>query len=361
VGQIVLDARMAYYSPGGIGRYIRGLISGFEAAGLGVTVARARKDPTLAGPALFTPPHHPLDPWVVGLEFIRLRPALVHSPDFIPPWTGRFRRVITVHDLAFLRWPGILTPDAARYYRQVFRAVQVADRVIAVSNRTAADLVELAGADPRKVRVVYEAAAPDFRPLNLEIVGTWLRRLGLEPGYLLYVGTIEPRKDLVTLARGYQLLLDRYGDKAPPLVIAGGRGWLWEESVQALESVRPGSKVRWLGPAAPEELVYLYNGAAALVLPSLYEGFGLVVVEAMACGVPVVCSDGGALPEVVGDAALMFPVGEAGALADALARILFDRDLARRLGEAGRVRAAQFSWVEAARRTYKIYEEVLAG
>jgi glycosyltransferase involved in cell wall biosynthesis len=240
---------MAYYSPGGIGRYIRGLISGFEAAGLGVTVARARKDPTLAGPALFTPPHHPLDPWVVGLELMRLRPALVHSPDFIPPWTGRFHRVITVHDLAFLRWPGILTPDAARYYRQVFRAVQVADRVIAVSNRTAADLVELAGADPRKVRVVYEAAAPDFRPLNLEIVGTWLRRLGLEPGYLLYVGTIEPRKNLVTLARGYQLLLDRYGDKAPPLVIAGGRGWLWEESVQALESVRPGSKVRWLGPA----------------------------------------------------------------------------------------------------------------
>jgi len=352
---------MAYYSPGGIGRYIRGLISGFEAAGLGVTVARARKDPTLAGPALFTPPHHPLDPWVVGLEFIRLRPALVHSPDFIPPWTGRFRRVITVHDLAFLRWPGILTPDAARYYRQVFRAVQVADRVIAVSNRTAADLVELAGADPRKVRVVYEAAAPDFRPLNLEIVGTWLRRLGLEPGYLLYVGTIEPRKDLVTLARGYQLLLDRYGDKAPPLVIAGGRGWLWEESVQARAAVGPGSKARWLGPAAPEEMVDLYNGAAALVLPSLYEGFGLVVVEAMACGVPVVCSDGGALPEVVGDAALMFPVGEAGALADALARILFDRDLARRLGEAGRVRAAQFSWVEAARRTYKIYEEVLAG
>jgi glycosyltransferase involved in cell wall biosynthesis len=119
--------------------------------------------------------------------------------------------------------------------------------------------------------------------------------------------------------------------------------------------------VRWLGPAAPEELVYLYNGAAALVLPSLYEGFGLVVVEAMACGVPVVCSDGGALPEVVGDAALMFPVGEAGALADALAQVLFDPDLARRLGEAGRIRAAGFSWVEAARQTYKIYEEVLAG
>ncbi len=361
MGRIVLDARMAFYSPGGIGRYIRGLISGFEAAGLRVTVARARKDRTLPGPALLTPPHHPLDPWVIGLELMRFRPALVHSPDFIPPWTGRFRRVITVHDLAYLRWPEILTPDAARYYRQIFRAVKVADRIIAVSNRTAADLVEVAGADPQKIRVVYEAATPDFRPLDRAVVEGWLRRAGLGPGYLLFVGTIEPRKGLVTLARAYQILLDRHGEQVPPLVIVGGRGWLWEPSVEALESIRPGSKVQWLGPAAPEELVYLYNGAAALVLPSLYEGFGLVVVEAMACGVPVVCSDGGALPEIAGEAALVFPVGDAGALAHALARGLFDRDLARQLARAGRVRAAGFSWVEAARRTYKIYEEVLTG
>ncbi len=361
MGRTVLDARMAFYSPGGIGRYIRGLLWGFDAAGLRVTVARARKDRTLKGPVLFTPPHHPLDPWVVGLELMRLRPAVVHSPDFIPPWTGRFRRVVTVHDLAYLRWPEILTPEAGRYYRQIFRAVKVADRIIAVSHRTAADLVELAGADPAKIRVVYEAAMPDFRPLERPVVEGWLRRVGLEPGYLLYVGTIEPRKDLVTLARGYQMVLDRYGEAVPPLVIAGGRGWLWEASVEALESVRPRDRVRWLGPAAPEELAYLYNGAVALVLPSLYEGFGLVVVEAMACGLPVVCSDGGALPEVTGGAALHFPVGDAAALADALARVSFDPELRRRLAEAGLARAAGFSWVEAARQTYKIYGEVLAG
>ncbi len=352
---------MAFYSPGGIGRYVRGLLWGFGAAGLRVTPARARKDRTIPGPALLTPPHHPLDPWLVGLELMRLRPALVHSPDFIPPFTGRFRRVITVHDLAYLRWPEILTPAAARYYRQVFRAVRVADRVIAVSKRTAADLVELAGADRARVDVVYEAPMPDFRPLGAEGVRGWLRRAGLEPGYLLYVGTIEPRKDLPTLARAYQILLGRYPERVPPLVIAGGRGWLWAESVGALESIRPRSQVRWLGPVAPEELVYLYNGAAALVLPSLYEGFGLVAVEAMACGLPVVCSDGGALPEITGDAARRFPVGDAEALAAALAEVLFEADLRRRLAERGLARAAEFSWVEAARQTFKIYQRVLAG
>ncbi len=351
---------MAHYSPGGIGRYIKGLLWGFEAAGLRVVVARARKDRTMPGPALLTPPHHPLDPWLVGLELMRLRPALVHSPDFIPPFTGRFRRVITVHDLAFLRWPQILTPDAARYYRQVFRAVRMADRIIAVSKHTAADLVELAGADRTKVEVVYEAPMPDFRPLDAGVVRAWLRRVGLEPGYLLYVGTIEPRKDLPTLARAYRLLLARYPEAVPPLVIAGGRGWLWAESVEALESIRPRDRVRWLGPVVPGELVYLYNGAAALVLPSLYEGFGLVAVEAMACGLPVVCSDGGALPEVTGDAARRFPVGDAEALAAALAEVLFDPDLRRRLAERGVARAAEFSWAEAARQTFKIYADVLA-
>ncbi|MER3397668.1 MAG: glycosyltransferase family 1 protein [Chloroflexota bacterium] len=360
MGPVVLDARMAYYSPGGIGRYVKGLLWGFEVAGLKVVPAWARRDRTMPGPRLFTPPHHPLDSWLVGLELMRLRPALVHSPDFIPPFTGRFRRVITVHDLAYLRWPEILTPEAARYYRQVFRAVRVADRIIAVSRRTAADLVELAGADRTKVEVVYEAPMPDFRPLNAGVVRGWLQQVGLEPGYLLYVGTIEPRKDLPTLARAYRLLLGRYSGRVPPLVIAGGRGWLWAESVEALESVRPPSQVRWLGPVAPGELVYLYNGAVALVLPSLYEGFGLVAVEAMACGLPVVCSDGGALPEVTGEAARRFPVGDAEALAEALAEVVFDPDLRRRLAERGLARAAEFSWVEAARQTFKIYTDVLA-
>ncbi|HUS17284.1 MAG TPA: glycosyltransferase family 1 protein [Chloroflexia bacterium] len=364
---LAFDARMVYYRRAGIGQYSLRLLRALadlpaaEVPGLRVTVLQSRKDPEpiiLDDPrfrrrGLLTPCHHRFEQAGLAIELAMLRPQpeIIHSPDFIPPFHRPCPAVITVHDLAFLRFPGLLTAESKRYYGQIRRAVASAEAIIAVSASTAADLVSLAGADPRKVHTVYEAADPLYVPPAAP------PKL---PGHLLFVSTIEPRKNLPVLLEAYRLLLD--GGRVqplPPLWVVGQHGWLHEQSLAAIGRLGLDDHVRLLGGVSPQELLGLYQGARLFAMPSLYEGFGLGALEALACGTPVLAADAGALPEVVGAAGILLPPQDPEAWAAAMERVLLNPTLEADLRSRGPRQAVRFSWQRAARETLAVYTRVL--
>jgi glycosyltransferase involved in cell wall biosynthesis len=275
----------------------------------------------------------------------RLQPALAHFQHALPlGWAGP--TVVTVHDLSFERDASAMGSVDRRIFKLVVpRAVRRARRVIAVSERTKRDLVDLYGIPAEKIAVTPHGVDPAFGPARSapgRSSGTRLKGKG-ENGandYLLYVGAIQARKDPLAAA-------DAAATLGLPLVVAGPE----REPALARELERRGADLR--GYVEKEELAQLYRGAACLVLPSRYEGFGLPVLEAMACGTPVVATADPALREVAGNAAVYV---ETDGLADAIRRALADRD---RLAAAGLERARQFSWDETARRTLAVYREAL--
>ena len=368
--RIGLDARLLAYRREGIARYILELATRLphviDDPEVRLVIFQSRKDlnTRIAGPRVqtayvWTPPHHRWEQRTWPLEIVFRRVSLLHSPDFIPPFTGSFRKVITIHDLHFLKYPDFMTAESRRYYAgQIERAVRVADHIIAVSQTTRADLMAYFGLPSDRVSVVYEAASAVYRPLPPAVAREVLERLGLEQGYILFVGTWEPRKNLPMLLRAYARLLDRRPE-APPLVLAGRRGWLYQEILEWPHRLHIADRLRWIeGPDDPT-LAALYNGAAFLVFPSLYEGFGLPAVEAMACGTPVIVSDRGALPEVVGDAGVILPAEDESRWTEAMEALLEDPEARERMRRKGLERAAAFSWDRAASETWEIYRRVL--
>jgi glycosyltransferase involved in cell wall biosynthesis len=294
------------------------------------------------------------------MEVVRLGLDLLHSPDFIPPAFGCRRSVITIHDLNFLHYPQFLTAESHRYYNeQIEWAVQTADHILCDSQATKSDLTSLLGVPPDKVTVVYLAADSACRPLPDAESRRIAARYGLEPGYLLFVGTLEPRKNLPGLLQAYRLLLDENVTTAP-LVLVGGKGWLYDEIFRRVEELHLAEQVRFFHGVSDVALVGLYNCASVLAMPSFYEGFGLPALEAMACGTPVVVAERASLPEVVGDAGLLVNPDSPGDIAQALARVLTEATLRDRMRERGLARAARFTWEESARRTLAVYRQVLA-
>jgi len=240
-----------------------------------------------------------------------------HSPDFTLPPVWRARAVLTVHDLSFLRVPECFTGALRRYLERVVpRSVRRADHVIADSHSTKRDLVELLGTPAGKVTVIHSGVEPRFRPIiDRAALGPVRQRYDLPERFIISVGTLQPRKNFATLVEAFARLKSETGNWKPgarslKLVIAGGRGWLYEEIFARVEALGLQGDVLFPGFVADEDLPALYNLAEAFVLPSLYEGFGLPPLEAMACGTPVVTSNVSSLPEVVGDAGLMVEPGE---------------------------------------------------
>lgn len=367
--RVAIDARLLAYQRAGTATYIRGILRGLRQAGSGddVLVLASRRDRDLdwlngvRHRIVWTPCHHRLERWALGLELATVSVDVVHSPDFIPPFRlgRRWARVMTVHDLAFLRFPNLLTGQAHRYYGQIHRAVGEAERIIAVSEATRRDLLELTPAVPEKLIVIPEGVAPEFIPMDpLAATTEVAARFGVRGPFFLFVGTLEPRKNLRRLIEGFASFRRRVGDAGPSLVLAGKRGWLADD----LEDLaRPlGDAVRFLGAVDQEGLVALYNATLALVLVSIYEGFGLPALEAMACGRATLVSDSGSLPEVVGDAGLLVPATDVDAISRALERLWEDEGLRRTLGEVGRRRAAGFDWASVAQRTDEVYRQAAA-
>lgn len=368
--RIGIDARMLAYRRGGIASYIANLLRALSSIDdeidYYVLYSRREQERRRFGanfrPAtLWTPPHHRLERWALGAEIWRMRLDLLHSPDFIPPAFGARRYVITVHDLNFLYYPQFLTPESRRYYAgQIEWAVRRADHVLADSEATRRDLIQLLGVPPDRVTTVHLAADPAFRRLPTAAVRPTLARYGLEPGYLLFVGTLEPRKNLPGLFAAYRILLDR-GVTDVPLVVVGGRGWLCEQTFASVDKLGLTDRVRFLYDVPSADLPALYNGAVLLALPSFYEGFGLPALEAMACGTPVVASNRGSLPEVVGEAGVQVDPEDAEGIAEGLAAVLEDPVLRQRLVAMGQARAAEFSWQRTAKETLAVYRQVLAA
>jgi glycosyltransferase involved in cell wall biosynthesis len=367
---IALDARLVGYAAG-IARYALLLAAALaESAAAerylllyGRRVARDAVDidaPAMRHRRMVTPPHNRLERYALPAELLarRPRPTLLHSLDHVAPKWGPWRSVVTLHDLAFMLYPSTHTAASRAYYAATGESVRRAARVIAVSQRTASDAVRLLGVDPARVRVVHEAAAPGFAPRPWPAWLELAQRLGLAPDrrYLLFVGTLEPRKNIPLLLDAFALIRRELDVQ---LLIVGGRGWLDEPIFAAHARSGVGDAARFLGSLSEDDLAVLYSHAAAFVLPSLYEGFGLPVLEAMACGAPVVVSNAGPLPEVAGDAAVLLAPRDPTTWARAVLDLLQAPGLAESLRQRGFRRAARFSWARAAALTREVYREAL--
>ena len=218
-------------------------------------------------------------------------------------------------------------------------------------------MVAAYGIPPEKITVIYEAADTRFRPQPPETVAEARSRYHLPERYLLFVGTIEPRKNLGRLLQAFERL--RAEKLTDALVIVGKRGWLYDDFIAQWEASPARDAVIFPGWVDDADLPAIYAGAQALAFPSIFEGFGLPILEAMGCGTPVACSNTSSLPEVAGDAALLFDPQDVDALTDALRRLLSDRDLAEALAARGLAQAARFSWARAAQETAALYHELL--
>lgn len=371
--RIVIDARLLYYRQAGIGSYTLRLLEALtrEAPQDRFLVLHDRRGsrPPIQAPNLtpvpaFTPSHHRLESLTLPVELLPLRPEVLHSPDFVLPVRRSYAGVVTVHDLAFLRFPQWVTAEAGRYYGRVRQAVHSAEKVIAVSECTRRDVLELLEVPPDRVAVIHEAAGAPFAPLAPPPAQPRAfkgRNLAVQR-FALFVGTVEPRKNLPTLLLALRRMLDRFPDLEPHprLIVAGAQGWLSESLFGQVHDLRLSQEVAFVGSVSQEELVWLYNAARFLVFPSLYEGFGLPPLEAMSCGTPVIASNAGAVPEVVGAAGLLVDPQDVDGWAETMARLWSDEALREDLRARGRERAAQFSWERAARETLAVYREALA-
>ncbi|GAB4535434.1 MAG: glycosyltransferase family 1 protein [Anaerolineae bacterium] len=294
------------------------------------------------------------------LGFDRLLPGaeLYHATEHLLMPLRQVPTVLTVHDLIFHHFPQHHKRLNYWYLNAAMPLYcQRASAIIAVSQATKEDLVHCYGVSPAKISVVHEAAAPHFRQASPAQIVAARARYGLPDNYLLHVGTIEPRKNLSRLLEALHRL--RTSGQEMALVLVGHKGWLYRGFFQRLEELALGDAVVMPGYVPDADLAAIYSGARLVVVPSLYEGFGLPILEAMACGAPVASSNTSSLPEVGGDAARYFDPGDVEAMADTILSVWRDEDLRESMSQEGLARAGGFSWARAARETMAIYEQVL--
>lgn len=368
VTSVALHVDQLYYRiPGGIGTYVRRLLPALAASDPSVQISAFharfgdRVPSELASLRRIELPRsirtlYPSWNWTgrptLPEELRRVDVIHAPSPVAVPPVGARQRLVVTVHDLAFRRYPKAY-PLAWRFLHAAgfARALRTADAVIAVSRSTASDLASMGRLDPNRIHVIPLGGSLDVGTAD---VGPVLDRLRIPGPYLLFVGTFEPRKNVVRLIRAYR----RIAAEVPhALVLAGPAGWD-SKTIQRELAVGGAGRIEVTGHLPGSDLDALYRGADAFAYPSLYEGFGLPVLDAMARGIPVVTSNISSLPELTGDAAVRVTPTSTGDLADALERVLTDEAERTRLSEAGRARAGNYSWERTASLTLEVYEKV---
>ncbi len=266
--------------------------------------------------------------------------------------------VVTVHDLAFLKFPENVTRRRYHYLRWATgHAVRSARRVIAVSRATKHDLIEQFDIPEERIDVTPLGVDARFRPAGEEAVESLVRRLGLRRPFVLSVGTLEPRKNLPALLRAFDCVAPEVPHN---LVLAGATGWRRDELNRTRAKLNLGDRLQLTGFVPDADLPALYSAAAMFAFPSLYEGFGLPVLEAMACGTPVLTGADSSLPEVAGDAALLVDPRDVDTIAVGMRSLLTDDALSGSLAAAGRHRAATFSWTRTAELTIASYRKALA-
>ena len=294
-----------------------------------------------------------VQPWTLR----RIGAHLVHGPAFVGPLLAPCPVVITIHDLSFIRFPTLFRP-ANRLYLTVLTRLSArrARRLIAVSAHAAAETTRLLGVPSERIDVVYHGVDPAFHPLPADEVAVFRQRQGLPERFVLCVGTLEPRKNQTRLVEAFA----RIHDGQVKLVLVGGKGWLYDELFTRVEALGLSKEIIFPGYVMNDELPLWYNAATILAYPSLYEGFGMPVLEAQACGTPVLTSNVSSLPEAAGDAASMVDPYDVEALAAELDRLLTDKPLRHELRKRGLAHANQFTWPLMAQETADVYRRVLA-
>jgi len=375
---IGIDYTAAYEQGAGIGRYVRDLIRALAAhdrsTAYRLFVAGAPRDslPPAPGPNFQWRPTRITPRWFARLwhrlqlplpvETFTGKVRLFHATDFtLPPTLPGTKTLLTVHDLSFVRAPETSTPVLKAYLdRVVPRSARRATHVLADSQATKDDLIELYGMPPEKITVLLSGVNPEFKPVTDTNSLRAVRQRYQIPDnpYIMSIGTVQPRKNYARLITALAALGPAHEDVH--LVIAGGRGWLDSPIFRAVYDQGLEDRVHFIGFARDEDLPALYSGAACLAYPSLYEGFGFPVLEAMACATPVVTSTISSMPEVAGDAALLVDPYSVEAIAEALGRLLSDSELRETLVRRGIEQAAQFTWSRTARQLREIYDGMLA-
>lgn len=281
---------------------------------------------------------------------------ILHLPAHRAPLICPVPMVVTFHDLTLLRYPEAFNAWTRYYSRITFpMIVRRATRIIAVSESTKRDLVNLLAVPADKVTVVYEGPQAGLHPIeDPSVIEQTLQEYRLRRPFILHVGTLEPRKNIPRLLRAYHYL--RVTRSLPhTLVLVGRLGWRYREIFDTITELRLSDEIRWLGYTPVDALARLYSAANVLVYPSLYEGFGLPVLEAMVCGCPVVTSNVSSLPEVVGDAGITIDPTDGNALAEALYHVVSDSGLAAEMRRRGLERAKLFTWEQTATKTLEVY------
>jgi len=307
-----------------------------------------------------------------GWQYLHWPPAemllgpvdLVHAPaSYIMPVRAA-RRVVTVHDIYFKYAPQHVEPYGGGYFAQTFeRGLERVEHVIAVSEFTREELLKFYPLDPHRISVVPNAVDPRrFNPEPLAEDPAIIKGLGVAPPYLLCVATIEPRKNLITLIEAYaraRQILRAGGQRLPRLVITGQPGWGIKALTARVSEALLQDMVTVTGYLEDRLLPALYRQALGFVFPSIYEGFGMPVLEAMACGCPAAVAKAASLPEIAGDAAAYFNPRDSDSMARALTRFVTDPHWRGDLREAGLRRAREFTWATTARKTLEVYRQVM--
>lgn len=279
-----------------------------------------------------------------------------HFPNFIiPPLPPGPKAVVNIHDCCFLKCPETMEPKNRSYLRSRMKAtVKRADRILTISETMRTELLEAFDLPEDRVTATLLGAPPAMTDVPEGGESERIRALGIDGPFLLHVGTLEPRKNHRFLFE----VMERLKWFDGKLVLCGMRGWQFEPILEAMAESPCADRIVHLDYVSDEDLVALYRRAEALVFPSLYEGFGLPPVEAMRQGCPVVCSDGGSLPEVVGQAGVVLPLDDADLWAAEIERLLGNPDIRAKRINAGHARAASFSWRKCAEETWQVYREV---
>ncbi|MBI2303191.1 MAG: glycosyltransferase family 4 protein [Chloroflexi bacterium] len=369
--RIGVDYTAAVNQRAGIGRFVRELVAALLEADEDnhymLLLPPGQKVPCPSGAESR---HLPFSPRLMTIFWHRLGlplPAelftgaldLFHSPDFVLPPLRNTRAIVTVHDLSFMVLPQCAAPGLVRYLNRVVpRSIERATLVLADSVSTMKDLASLLGVPEAKVAVVPGGVGSQFHPVTEEdTLAAIRRRYNLDGPFILGVGTLEPRKNWEGLVEAFHRLR-REMNIPHRLVVAGGKGWLWEGIFRRVAELGLEEEITFLGFVPEADLPPLLSLADVFAYPSLYEGFGLPPLEAMACGTPVVASNVSSLPEVLGEAALLVAPGDTLSLAEALYQVLSEEKQRHSLSEKGRAQAARFTWEAAAQKMITQYRRL---
>ncbi len=384
---IVLDASPAVHRKAGLGRYAEELLSALVLAKAPLNPANSGfatlyHDAASAQPSAMVQAlprlaiHQKPYPWRlralmaqlvnVSQDDLLMRlpgadgPLLFHATEHLLPRFKRARTVFTLHDLIFRALPHYHLPRNRIYLNTAMPLfLRRADAIIAVSDYTKRDAMRVYGVPEEKITVIPEGVHPRFKRItDVNVLQAARSAYGLPEQFVLSVSTIEPRKNFVTLIKAFAEYVHATSDTKTELIIVGKPGWLYEETYRAVHESGLTGRVRFLGYVDDDTLPVLYSLARVFAFASVYEGFGFTPLEALACGVPVLCSNATSLPEVTGDAALLLPPLDVAGWAQALTRALTDADFRRDYGARGPHQAGGFTWQAAAHRTQTLYDRV---